>query len=753
MAGGHHIRTQFDHTYAVGGTTDVPLGEYLARPVLIASETWSVGTGLNTTFYPWDAFFKNPDIRKRVEGFRNVRGNLRIRAVVTGNPFLFGRLILAYHPWFDRDSMELGNKLQGATHVMLSQMPHIYIDAATSQGGEMTLPFFSPYNWIDTTRTDAFSELGIFHLTNFTQLRHANSSDGEMNVLFYAWLEDAEVCTPTSVDYDSVTYQNGMEADEHHSGLISKPASNVARAAGLLSKIPYIQPFALATEAFANTVAGVASIFGYSRPRVLDNICPMRELRYGELATTNQHEVMPKLAWDGKNQLSIDPRTTGLGGDDEMAITSIVTRESLLNTARWEETDPTDESLVEISVSPFYHRIDTSVTPARTALPPCTAMGRMFNFWRGSMVYRFSVVASAMHRGKLLVRYDPAGRDNGTVTNTYSRIIDISETRDFEVPVHWHAPTPWLRCWDTDIGDPAGNGGYSTATGSFDPETQNGVITLRVLTPLTSPDPSLSNQVQILFYARGGEDLEFAGSRFSPAGITYRSTNALVEPQNALPAGIEYQNAVESPVDDPVDPTASEAIPDVGDVPIPMVDHTNKVFMGESVQSLRAILKRYIVKTSLGSLSAYDTAPDTLRIRQNINNSTPMSELEFITHWFVGWRGSHRFRILSNDPGATIFASITAPPDLASTVDNTRGIQANQGVVEMEIPYYSKNRFSMARTSPTWVNYLDTDPTSPNNYNVALWSIPANVSGIPIRSVGEDFSLFFFLCVPVVYPT
>jgi hypothetical protein len=740
------MRSQLDSTYALGGSHDAPLGEFLARPVQILNETWTVGSNFLTKVDPWHLFLTDTKVASRIEGFRHIRGHLRVRAVVTGNPFLFGRMILAYEPLANRSVHDYGNAGTNTLRVCLSQMPHIYLDAATSEGGEMTLPFFTPYNWIDTCRAFAFSDMGSFYLANMTPLLHANdASSGTCTVTLFAWMEDVEICTPTSVDIGQLVYQNGLESkDEYHSGIISKPASAIAKGAGWLSHVPKLAPYALATEVAASTIGKVAHYFGFSRPSVLDNPSPYVPLRAGELATTNTHEVVQKLSVDARCGLTVDSRTVGLDGTDEMAIPSIVARESFINFGEWLESDAQGHQIASIAVSPYYIATATQTTPNRSAMPPMTAVGHMFDYWKGSIIYRFSIVSSQLHRGKLLVQYDPAGGVSGGTNEIYSKIIDISETRDFEFPVEWHSSYPYLRRYDNGISSFINNG-WTTASGlNFDPESHNGRLTISVLTPLTSPDPTLGHSVKVMFFARGGSDLEFAVPRSSNVPFSYRSSNALVEPQNAL----------SDAVDQPVDPVGGVPLTSIGDVHTPVSDKSSLVFFGESINSIRTLLRRYtrlnygnqtvptITGGSLTLPARAEIVPDGMPIR------------EFIMNWYAGWRGGIRYKFILFDQNWATFMCSNHDRNFIGTVDMRSAHAGNIGHVEGELPFYSNARFSHTRTSPTWTADTDSNSYDPNRSSVELYSGGSlSRDGAGFEAVAEDFSCFFFVCIPPVCVT
>jgi hypothetical protein len=748
------VSSSYETTFSHGSTTDVPLADFLSRPVKIFEYAWDTASQTNLTFYPWKEFLETTAIRARAEGYRFVRGKLHLRAMVTGNPLLFGRNLIGYEPWADRNNFNYGNPIQRVHKTCVSQFPHIELDATTSTGGEMVLPFFSPYNWICLTDTNMLQDMGKCYVINLATLRHANSPTGSAHVIVHAWMEDVELAAPTVLDYGGETYQG--ESDEYKSGLISKPATAIARIANSLSKIPVIRPYALATEMAASTTAGIASAFGFSRPQILDNTRPVRELAAGRLAATNEHEVVSRLALDSKSQLSVDPRTVGLDGTDEMSLRYVLGRETWLYDIPWAEAENTGDLLFHFRVTPTYHTLDLSTTPPRSAIPPCTAVASMFRYWRGTMVYRFSVVASALHRGKIQITYEPSSSlAAGNTHTTYTRIIDIAETRDFEIPVHWHCPTPWQQVKLSEIGGLQTH--YSAATPTSiagEANYFNGSITVSVLTPLTSPDPSLVESVKILWYVRGGDDLEFANPIGGNAPFTYRSTDTKELPQglpdfacDEIPQGDITDLGSDQPDVAPND--SADVAEDIGTSAGTLSDPLSHVFHGETVTSLRSFLKRYRVVDRFGT-TKYPTLTQ-IPIRSPITSNAGMTIPEFVFHWYVGWRGSIRQKHIATYRDRTLYTARGY-----STVPNndyigSSGAHINFGLSEIEIPFYSYKRFEFTRWSPTWTNN-NTDTYSPNNVVGLTGTLETEVHPVLFcAAVGDDFSLFHFQGIPPVY--
>jgi hypothetical protein len=731
---GTHIVSELEPTYAAGRSTDVPLGEFLKRPVEIFSRQVALNEDVSVIQDPWRDFLNDAAVKRRLEGFKHLRGHLKIRATITGNPFLYGRFIVAYEP---RQALSIHPKaaqLSECFRMQLTQLPHIFLDPSKGEGGEMTFPFFCPENWIDLTHTTSVSDMGRVYIHTFNRLKHANATTGSCVVRIYAWMEDAELCTPTADGYGTWgPIQAQSEFAEHP---ISNVASAIERAAGALSVVPMFRPFAKATEMAAGMAGSVAKAFGFSRPAVLDNIVPYKAFAVGNMAVTNAHEAITPIGIDVKRELTIDPRTVGLPAVDEMAISYICGKESFIHDEPWADTDELDAVLFSVNVTPQHFETDSTTTPWRSCLTPAAYVGMLFNYWRGTVIYRFQIVASALHRGKLRVTYEPATANTpGKVNEVYSRIIDIEECRDFEIPVQWHARTPWLKLENLDLGTTSFNKGSGSGLATL-PDFHNGKLFISVMNPLVSPDPALGLSITINCFARMGDDFQYnlPADTLATEQWSIRSTNVSVQPQSAMEAdGLPQDN----------NPVGGEPIAPIGDVSIVRSDQTDLVFFGENIPSLRTLLRRYAYSGAVTGVALYKTRQDITTDKFPIR--------EYILAMYAGWRGSVRvkYAALINAPA---FAMASGNPrGLNYLVTNSMmGVVANAGTLETEFPYYYNRRFSHARTHPSFAANTDTDLDDPNGdqYSHLMYGHNGNAF---FDSIGEDFTCFFFLGTPLLH--
>jgi hypothetical protein len=507
-----------DTTRAIADSPDASFANFFERPIKIANFEWTTSVSpFHEVFNPWSLYFNNPRILNRISNFNLLRCKLNVKVLINGNGFHYGRLMALYNPLHTHDDFTRLVSFFRQDLIQASQKPHIYLDPTTSQGGSLTLPFFWYKNMLNIPNED-WNDMGQMTITEMNPLKHANGADDRVTISVFAWAEDVVLSTPTSTNPGGLSPQCSEEpldtqADEYaKDGAISAPASLVARIAGKLTSIAPIAPYAKATEMAANAVAGVARLFGYSRPAVLADIVPYRPSFVGNMANTNTADSTTKLSIDAKQELTVDPRVTGLGGADEMVIKSIACRESYLTQFAWSPEDQTETSLWWSTVSPtlFDTRTFTDGEGANETelhLPACCFATLPFMHWRGSMKFRFQVVASNFHKGRLKVVWDPYGFESNEYVTNYTHIIDIAEDKDFTVQIGWGSDYGFLTHTEPGVDDKGfGTGASSITPGMFG----NGVLRVYVVNELTVPNSTVDNTVSINVFVSAGDDFEVA---------------------------------------------------------------------------------------------------------------------------------------------------------------------------------------------------------------------------------------------------
>lgn len=525
-------------------TSHTDLGNFLSRPVQIQQYELNVGSALNVSFTPWGNFLRTAAVRRKIENYSLLRGKLHLRFLVNGGPTYYGKLIAAYNPFdfYTRQNnivpQGIGFVSTGVKLTKMSQRPHVIIDPTESSGGDITCPFVFPFNYMDITTDSIDAEtLGHVDIHSITPLGSASvpsgtsTDDVAVTITVFAWMTEVTLAAPT---HDGTLSPNGSlvpnsgMGDEYGKGIISRPASAVARWAGKLATIPEIGPFATATSMVAGGVADLASLFGYCRPMSVEAPRQYRPTYMGNLANTDIEEAGCKLTFDAKQELTIDHNIIGRKTEDELNVLSIAKRESFVDCFNWNGTSAPGTVLAKINVTPtvmpkhtFAHDNNVITELGYTAL---AFASQPFTYWRGGLRYRFSVMCSSFHRGRLKITYDPQNNEaeNADTNAVYTRIVDIGANRDFTLDVNWMQGAPWLLIDQPTSLSPGMEQDYTPRLCSIPVATStslannrvrcNGQITIEVLNNLVSPleTETLQNNVEIAWFVSACDDYEVA---------------------------------------------------------------------------------------------------------------------------------------------------------------------------------------------------------------------------------------------------
>lgn len=782
---GNHASSSYD------GTSDTDISGFFSRPVRIDSYTWneSDSVGIKQTILPWHLWATNAYVQNKLNNYAFLRGDLHIKIVINASPFYYGMTQVSYLPLQTLKASTIVNDAATRYFIPYSQRPRLVLDPQHQEAGHLVLPFIWMANFLENPLATDFQAMGQLQYLIYSALQSANGVSGAgITVTTYAWMENIKLSGAT------VAY--AAQSDEYGEGVVSKPASSIASAASYFEKIPVIGPFATATRIGASAVSAIASLFGFTNVPVVSNSVPQRPEPFPKLASSEISYPIEKLTLDPKNELSIDPRIVGMpDGTDEMMITSLACRESYLAKCTWTTANLTDDLLFYSRVNPRLYDAD-ALSNVKVYMTPMCFVSNMFDNWRGDVIFKFKVVASKYHKGRLRLSFDPSKdstRDLKTITNSanivHTAIIDIGEVNEVEFRVPYQQWTQFLAIRPTLTSATKG-WDVNTAIGTypFDSFYDNGVVTLRVLNILTAPVASSS--VDILIYVRAAENIEFA----NPTNVDQSHRFSTYAPQSE-----EYREET-TELSTSMGPTKNA------------VDNQYKMYFGENIRSLRQLLRRYEYH-STNWFDIDSDAADTLRICLKhfykppttpgyISNGTEtaneivgastygynfcqMTNIAYVMNAYLAYRGSINWTFNPLTPGTLV-------PEMRVSRNNVSGYQASYATVKIttsakssaarnvmdlrfsgataqsitncntnaglnvQCPMYSTFKFQF--TDPSYANQgISSDGSILDQFTLEmLIKKPANNDLEPVMvnnycGIGTDFSLFFFLNVPTYY--
>ncbi len=490
-------------------TRSLKLDNFLSRPVKIETITWSQASGAVdvSTINPWYLYLNNTAIKKKLDNFAFIRGNLHLTVKVNCSQFLYGSMLMSYSPLQGLWSNTIANDGGGGEVIPLSQRPHIWVLPQLSQAGDIVLPFVYHKNWLNATSATDTQNMGTLRSRIVNILKSANGTTGNVvTVQIYAWMENVELMAPTSslaLQADS----SRKNKDEYAMGVVSKPASAIATATGLLGETPIIGPYMTATSWAATAVAKIAHLFGYTNVPNIRDVDPIKNMPFGHFASSEISTPIEKLTLDPKNELSIDPRLVGLDGKDELAIDYIASKESFLTSFIMDPSYSVDDLLFSTVVTPAQFYCFSGDTYPHMQCTPMGYIQHMFKYWRGSIIFRFRIIASPFHKGRLRVTYDPIAdirSDAGTHPVCLTEIIDISKENDVEVEIPYLQALSWCNTTQATISTiPWASNTTCRASVSG---SDNGYLTVRVETQLGAPVSTADIRVQV--FVRAGSSFE-----------------------------------------------------------------------------------------------------------------------------------------------------------------------------------------------------------------------------------------------------
>jgi len=597
------------------------------------------------------------------------------------------------------------------------------------------------------------------------------------------WAENIVFGAPTSTNLTGLVPQSG---DEYGKGIVSKPLSVLSDVAGILANIVAIRPYALASQTILHMGSKIAIALGFSKPIIISDMSYMIPRIGPNFASAVQHDPIYKSTLDDKQEVTVDPSVVGLARKDEMLMSSIFERESYVTKFAWNSTAIPDFNIFYTNVNPTFWASGPGTGGAQQiAMTPLAYSLQAFRQWRGSLRFRFVAVASAFHKGRLRITFDPNGIAASAVTpieyNTaYTYIWDLAESHEAIIDVGYMSHIPYLRALRPGLD------GVATIYGSgpvvFNPLDSNGHVALSVVNELTCSNAA-TTVADVLMFVSAGPDFE----AYDPIDTI---DNYSLFPQSGN-MELEEHLAKRLP------PNA------VFGRYISRVDKAPMVHHGDPVTSLRYLLKRYTSYMAIafpsvpgaGSLvyrtnfSAFPLhrgkAPGAMHLAGNLPyNYVYQTPLTWFSSLYFARRGGVRWRLrdqsmsginftnlkVVRNTTATNYAFLQNPyAPFASSSDGSKKFitgapnsgaagmaigASNDGLrmhSDIEIPYHSARRFAPCRIGDNSLNH---------NQGISIYSSITNTNAA-VRdgqlavfvSAADDFSLHGFVACPLVYYT
>lgn len=488
--------TQFEDSkeYVSSGTAQIvahptmgPAGgdikEFLSRPVKVYG---GLSTAADFQINPLKLYLDNAAVANKTANYMCIRATVCVRYSESAMPFVYGCRQISAAPYM------LSSDLRYVHPQHFSHLQCHYTNPSVGNPILMRLPFISnrPYDVIREIRTLDWATWKI-NVKNVVPYARADVNTAPTNSCsIHVWLEDVVLDIPLATD---ITWQS------EYKGVISVPATAIAKAANVLSSVPSFKPFTTPVEHASTLVAKFASNFGFSRPNQLEPPAIFMDNPDHNMSVSTYLDVAQKMTVDPKQGLNIDSYIVDGNTEDPLSFSAFHSKETLLGTINWTTANTVGGFLETIPVTPC---AITSFGLNGYALPASSIPGLSFRCWHGSMKYRFKVICSNYHRGRFRIYWSPTTLNLGAhdiFNELQSTLIDIESDKETVITVNWAQPDYWkpnvYQAW--------------TGGGSNNWNHVNGFLYLRVAQELNAPLSTAD--IKIMVFVSGGDDLEYFG--------------------------------------------------------------------------------------------------------------------------------------------------------------------------------------------------------------------------------------------------
>lgn len=675
----HKVRSKIDPTFNIIHNQPHDLMDALKRPTPIATLTWPVDgevtpTNLNL-IKEW--IISSKFVREKLNNYQYLRGTFCVKVTVNGSAFMYGKSIVAAQYW----PAVAGNNDLSFTQI--TSLPYVSVMPSDGDAGCLSIPILHPHGHLDL---NSFCEPIRIIVKTLNPLRTVQNATDPATITIWTWMTDYDLSVPTSAPRAIGWEQSG---DEYTKPPASTVATGLSQFIGIARDVPYIGPYARASELALGAFGQIAQLFGFSKPAAIMTPHYIKNKPISDLAHFNGVDTSTKLTLDAKQEVTVDTSVTGFDGTNDMLIDEIAKREAYLTSFSFTTSQSVNNLLWKAVVSPcICARPFSSLVRGNSVFyfSP-TPMGHVslpFQYWRGTLKYRFEIIASPFHKGKIRFVHEPELRYNTDsdwrldTTIAPSYVVDLSVERQFLMELKWCNNRNYLR---TGIPPPFSEDNiWMFETVDLTPldtskERYNGFVGVTVVEPLTC---STDDNVFINVYVSAGDDFELQVlsdvnlRTFHTFDTQYLSDNPnrdIGDEQGGVPTtpGVETSAPVNDYTELAIVPTVSNTS---------LVDHLSQIHYGERVLSLRQVLKRYTPSNILyfpGPMSGINgthqaswrlndfppySGPDANGMILDVdlnrwNYSTPTNLLNYFTPCFLMRRGSirNKYLFVDNSPG------------------------------------------------------------------------------------------------------
>jgi hypothetical protein len=524
---------------------DQGLTTVLSRQYRIASFTWSgsvsAGTSLGYYSFPYQVISTSLNFARKIFAFKWMRCNWKIKIVINGTQFHYGKLLGAWLPHNSTNSTTLHWKLGNMWTA--STCNAFTISANTNQTVEVTIPYTIPLQYWDVWNLALNQgDMGtiIFYVLNPLNLTGSTSTPS-LTVSLFACADDIRVAGPSlsantfsddprlllarkimpklfendddnnfvpQMKKRTVKNTNAEAEKKGKSGIISNAlnvGSNVAAIVGTTGLLgPEVSLGAEAVSGLLGGISSLASSLGFNKPPTVQSTPMFQQVTFSNLMNGNGEFSGMELGMEVGGRLSTDADSfMALGIPTK--ITELSSRPGLFAQTTFDSTYAPGTVFFKHYVTPAtcYTTINSTGTALCSALTPCAAVASMFKYGRGTMKYRIEIVCSKFTVGRARITWHPTWSEIPAIGSTIgagegdvvSQVFDFAGDTSINFTIPYLHALPMIRMYDPHLKSDDGSVGG---------------VSYSIVIPTVTGETTASTTVYCNFYCATGPDYKFS---------------------------------------------------------------------------------------------------------------------------------------------------------------------------------------------------------------------------------------------------
>lgn len=715
----------------------------LSKPVVISRQNWTSSQANGVLI----AAFDFPDILRTIDTIHQetlrmyafFKFNWVLKFQINGTKFHSGQLICSWDPFALHDD-DPTSVVRPLSRPAATGLPHVLLNASTNEPVEITIPFVHPKNFLSTNSPN-FDTLGRFRINVLNQLRSAEGSSDTLHLTVWLFAQSPSVHVPI-YRHDLLPpaiAEPSMEAignfvDSLLGDDFSKLRKTTTKTVGNLASGNWGQ----AMRNGGKAVGHLADFLNLDYPvRLIMNLTQINPI--GPMAVGRGVDSSYSLRLDPSGSQVIDNDRKG-NSVEECDVDFIKKAPMLFTTVPWTDARVTGTRLLYFPVTPNICDFSSEGNYRVNYNTYLSYLSCIYQYWRGTLNYRFEFVSTQFHTGRLLVAFIPnAFSESPTIEQAFSCpnvVIDLQQNSTVTFTVPFTSQTPYKNCeWH-------GNKNLSIV----------GYVYVYVLNQLVRPS-NVADTIEFNVYISAEDDFEFAVPQ--PFTLNLRT---VIQESTAEPSMQDIDRMQTRTGESQQTTQLSLAF---GEPRIPRSNLFGEQFPLLDLLKRYARMRRINVGESLTN-QAFNNYPTYLRDPDSPNANFAATPVAYISMMFAAWYGSLRYKFVTNaprncsgqlsvmyDPSPDDVAYGVAPTDAFGGPAQRTNLDQNNAL-EVDVPCYTPFNLLVGKYL-TVSNQIDLLPTCGRiKWDLELSnSTPINLD--IYQAAGDDFRPFYLISPPSDY--